>query len=65
MDSCNQVSIHFADLASTKFTGKLKLLKSLNLVITKLMHIKVYLLFLLLGDHMTYDSYHYPVLPNM
>ena len=39
VNSCNQVTIHFAGLASTKFSNKKKQL--LNLVFAKFMHIKV------------------------
>jgi len=42
VNSCNQVTIHFAGLASTKFSEKPKSLKLLNnLVLAKFMHIKI------------------------
>ena len=43
--SFNQVTIHFADLASTiNLEEKIKSLKSLNLVLAKFMHVKVLIL---------------------
>jgi len=51
VDSCNEVTIHFAGLASTKFSEKPKNRKLLNLVLAKFMHIKVVNQYYLLKLH--------------